>query len=142
MYLGGLFRESGLTMEIFNIGPLEILFILILALLILGPKGMVDNARKLGIWIRKIIQSPLWHTVVSTSNEIRNIPRRIMDDTGIEKSVQEISKNFTNLSSEVSTSVRSISDDVKKITPSENIVPKEFESEKGDNLEKPNQQSS
>ena len=45
--------------EIFNIGPLEILFIVILALLILGPQDMVKTARSIGKLIRKVVRSPL-----------------------------------------------------------------------------------
>ena len=40
-------------MNLFGIGPLELLFVIMLALLVLGPNRMVDTARTLGKYVRE-----------------------------------------------------------------------------------------
>ncbi len=40
-------------MNFFGIGPLELLFVIMLALLVLGPNRMVDVARTLGKYVRE-----------------------------------------------------------------------------------------
>ena len=71
-------------MSFFGIGPMELIFILIIMILVLGPKNMVVTAQKLGLTLRKIVKSPLWATVMDTSREIREIPTRLIRDAGIE----------------------------------------------------------
>ncbi len=80
-------------MQIFGgIGVSEIIFILILMVIILGPKKMVEGARDLGKTIRKVTQSQFWKDAMQTSREIRDIPRKIIDEAGIEDDVKEINR--------------------------------------------------
>lgn len=80
-------------MSIFGgIGFGEIAFILILMIIILGPKKMVEGARSLGKTIRKLTHSQFWKDAVKTSREIQSIPKKIIDEAGIEDDVKEISK--------------------------------------------------
>lgn len=81
-------------MQIFGIGPLEFVFILVIMVLVLGPKGMVQAARETGKYIRKIVRSPLWRDVVGTSREIRDLPQKIVREAGIEKEVQELRESM------------------------------------------------
>jgi sec-independent protein translocase protein TatB len=71
-------------MELFGIGPLELLFILIIALIVLGPKDMVKAGRTLGRFMRQIVTSDTWRTIQQASKELRNIPTRMMREAGIE----------------------------------------------------------
>ncbi len=77
-------------MQIFGIGPLEFLFILVLMLLVMGPRGMVKAAREAGKSIRKLTRSPLWAEIVGTSREVRNLPAKIIKEAGIEDEVEEL----------------------------------------------------
>jgi Sec-independent protein translocase protein TatA len=77
-------------MEILGIGPLEFFFILIIALIILGPKDMVKAGRTIGSFMRRIVTSPTWRAVNQTSNELRRLPNRLMREAGIEESLKEI----------------------------------------------------
>ena len=83
-------------MQIFNVGPLELIFILVIMILVLGPKGMVKGAREFGKFIRKVTRSPLWRDVVDTSNEIRDLPNKIMREAGIEKEIEELRRGTRN----------------------------------------------
>ncbi len=79
-------------MEIFNIGPLELLLILILALVVFGPEGMVKFARDAATLIRRVIRSPFWRDLVSTTEEIKTIPRQLVKDADLEDSLREINQ--------------------------------------------------
>jgi Sec-independent protein translocase protein TatA len=80
-------------MQLFGIGPLELLFILVIMILVLGPKGMVRAAHETGKFIRKVTRSPLWAEIVGTSREIRNLPAKIIKEAGIEKEVEELRRS-------------------------------------------------
>jgi Sec-independent protein translocase protein TatA len=77
-------------MEILGIGPLELLFILLIALIVIGPKDMLKTGRNLGKTLRKVVTSPQWQTVTRTSREIRNIPNRLIREAGLEEVQQEL----------------------------------------------------
>ena len=77
-------------MQIFNVGVLEILFILILAFVVLGPRKTLKTARDVGVWVRNLAKSPIWRDIVSASSEIRDLPRKLMDDAEVQKMVEEL----------------------------------------------------
>ena len=77
-------------MQFFNVGVLELLFILVLAFVVLGPGRSVKMARNIGVWIRKFVKSPFWRELISTSNEIRDLPNRIMDDAELQQMISEL----------------------------------------------------
>lgn len=77
-------------MQIFNVGVLEILFVLILAFIVLGPRRTIKTAKDVGVWIRNLVKSPIWRDIVSTSSEIRNLPKKMMDDAELQKLVEEL----------------------------------------------------
>mgnify|MGYP001103876998 CR=1 FL=1 len=77
-------------MQIFNVGVLEILFILILAFVVLGPRKTIKTARDVGVWVRNLAKSPIWRDIVSASNEIRELPKKLMDDVELQRMVEEL----------------------------------------------------
>ncbi len=78
-------------MQIFGgIGVSEILFVLVLMVIVLGPQKMVEGARGLGKTIRKVTRSQFWKDVQQTSKEIREIPKKIIEEADIEEDVNEI----------------------------------------------------
>jgi sec-independent protein translocase protein TatB len=110
-------------MELFGIGPLELLFILVIAVIVLGPKGMVTGARETGKFIRKVIHSPLWREVVETSNEIRELPRKIARDAGIDQDLKELRDSTRSTINEIKRSnipvvapIKTSPEEVKPIT--------------------------
>jgi sec-independent protein translocase protein TatB len=80
-------------MEFLGIGPLEFLLIVVIAVVVLGPKGMVKAAREIGLLIRKVVKSPLWRDVMDTSREIRDIPLKIVREAGIEDDLKELRRS-------------------------------------------------
>lgn len=84
-------------MEIFNIGLPELILIFLLMLVLLGPKGMIQAGYKLGAFLRKVIKSPLWSSLMSASREIREIPNQIVKESGLDKDLAELRRSQAEL---------------------------------------------
>ena len=72
-------------MNIFGIGTLEIIFVLIIGILVLGPEGMIEAGRKLGNFLRSIIKSTWWQNVRKGVSEIQYLPQRLMREAELEE---------------------------------------------------------
>ena len=72
-------------MDILGIGPLELVFILLIALIVLGPNDMVKAGRTLGRFLRKLVTSPGWQMVQQTSKDLRYLPNKLMREAGLEE---------------------------------------------------------
>ena len=72
-------------MNIFGIGPLEIVFVLIIGILVLGPEGMISAGRKFGKFMRSIIRSNWWQNVRKGVTEIQHLPQRLMREAELEE---------------------------------------------------------
>ncbi|MEN4010869.1 MAG: hypothetical protein AB1453_04210 [Chloroflexota bacterium] len=79
-------------MEIFNLGLGEVVFILILALILLGPEGMADAGKKIGRMMRSVIKSPFWRMFINTTRDIREMPSRLAREAGLEEFNQNTKK--------------------------------------------------
>lgn len=88
-------------MEFLGVGPLELLFILIIALIILGPNDMVKAGRTVGRTLRKIVMSPTWRAVQQTSRDLRNLPNRLMREAGLEEEIKDLRQTQEQLSRQV-----------------------------------------
>ena len=71
-------------MRIFNLGISEIILIVILALIILGPGNMVKTAREIGAFIRKVTKSPYWQEIWATKRELTEIPRMLAKEADLD----------------------------------------------------------
>jgi Sec-independent protein translocase protein TatA len=77
-------------MDILGIGPLELIFILIIALIVLGPSDMVKAGRTIGRFLRQVVTSSTWRAVTRTSDELRTLPNKLMREAGLEEDFKEI----------------------------------------------------
>lgn len=93
-------------MQILNIGPLELIIIFLVMFILLGPEGMIKTAREIGLWIRKIVQSPIWRDIMGYSQEIRELPTKIVRETGLEEDLEEIRKSAQMTTEELENTVR------------------------------------
>jgi len=79
-------------MDIFGIGPTELAFIILLALILLGPKEMEKAGRTIGRFLRDMTRSESWRAFRDTSREIRNLPNRLMREANIEDLQKDVGK--------------------------------------------------
>jgi sec-independent protein translocase protein TatB len=98
-------------MEVFNIGPLELLLILVLAVLMFGPEDIVNFAHKAGRWIYNLRKSELWQEIVGTTKEIQEFPQKIMKEAELEETMKEINAlNQTMLNSDPPSQAASVAE--------------------------------
>ena len=76
-------------MEILGIGPSELLFIIIIALIVLGPKDMQKAGKTIGRWLNSLIRSDGWKAFQQTSKEIRGLPTKLMREANMEMAETE-----------------------------------------------------
>ena len=81
-------------MDFLGVGPLEILFIVLIALIVLGPKDMVKTGRTLGRWLNRLVHSPAWKAVRETSSALRKLPTQLMREANLEDELNGIQKDL------------------------------------------------
>jgi sec-independent protein translocase protein TatB len=86
-------------MEIFGIGASELIFILLIAIIVLGPKDMEKAGRTIGRWLNQLVRSDGWKVFQKTSTELRNLPRNLMREANMElgdvdKEIKEIGQTI------------------------------------------------
>lgn len=85
-------------MEILGIGPSELIFIVIIAIIVLGPKDMQKAGRTIGKWLRTVVTSDGWKLFQQTSREIQTLPNRLMRDAALDElkeTQRELRRPFT-----------------------------------------------
>lgn len=71
-------------MEILGIGMSELIFVVIIALIVLGPKDMQKAGKTIGKWLRSIVTSDGWKIFQQTSRELRTLPNKLMREANEE----------------------------------------------------------
>jgi sec-independent protein translocase protein TatB len=78
-------------MEFLGIGPMELMFILLLILLVFGPKDIARMARSFGHFLNRLYKSQNYKIIQRTSEEIRNLPNRLAREAQLEELQKEVS---------------------------------------------------
>ena len=82
-------------MEILGIGPSEFIFIILIAILVLGPKDIQKAGKTLGRLMNQVNRSDLWKLLSDTTREISDMPRKWMRDANLEEwNTEQGSKNL------------------------------------------------
>ncbi len=103
-------------MEIFGVGPLEFILVLVLALVILGPEDMVGTARKIGQWVYRVVRSPTWRSIMETSQDLRALPQKIVREAGLEDTMKDIKKTADEVKDDISQTTRQINTEMQAAT--------------------------
>lgn len=113
-------------MDILGVGPLELVFIVILMLLVLGPRGMVKAVRDTGEFLRKLVQSPTWKAIINSSQEIREVQTQIIKESGLDESLKEIRASTKTINQMTNNLIRPAIDSAK-VDPVALNIPKAAE---------------
>jgi sec-independent protein translocase protein TatB len=82
-------------MEIFGIGPQELFFIVLIAIIVLGPKDMQKAGKTVGRWLNQVMKSDGWRAFQRASKEIRNLPTNLMREANLEE-LQKMDRDIRN----------------------------------------------
>jgi Sec-independent protein translocase protein TatA len=96
-------------MDFLGVGPMELFFIVILALIVLGPRDMQKAGKTLGRWLNNLVRSDTWKLVRQASNKIKYLPNELMREAGLE----DIKKTGNAIGREVTKEIQDIEDPFK-----------------------------
>ena len=113
-------------MNFFNLGIGEIIFILIIAVIVFGPKNMVKTARDIGGFLRKVTKSPYWQEVWATRRDLTELPKIIAKEAQLDDTIRDLNKETKGMKSSIGASV---SDFIKEVDTPLKEVDKELKSE-------------
>lgn len=72
-------------MEFLGIGPLELIFIIVIILLIVGPKDIANVSRTIGRGLNRLYKSDNYRLIQKASAELRNLPQELMKEANLEE---------------------------------------------------------
>ena len=106
-------------MKFFNLGLAEIVLIVILALIILGPGNMVKTAREVGAFFRRVTKSPYWQEVWATRRELNEIPRILTKEANLDETFKDLNRETREMRSSVTSSmvdfIKEVEDPLKEV---------------------------
>jgi Sec-independent protein translocase protein TatA len=105
-------------MDFLGIGPLEVLFILVIALIVFGPKDLVKAGQAAGRFLRKLVTSEGWRTISQTSRDLRNLPNKLIREAGLEEMQQDINNvsGFANPTEELKNLTKEIDEEMTDVS--------------------------
>jgi len=102
--------------KILNVGTLELVFILLLILIVLGPRKAMKTAGELGALIKKITSSKFWRDLVTTSEEIRDFPRKMMDESELQNTIASLDPKAGEVNEIIGKNQSEIRDMLREVT--------------------------
>ncbi len=100
-------------MEILGIGPLEALFILLIALIAVGPKDLGKAARSMGRLLNQLYKSEAWHSLSEASRSLRTLPNRLAREAALE----ELAQVKREMEEDVTSGIDQLKDFVQPLDP-------------------------
>lgn len=91
-------------MRIFNVGIREVLLLLVLMLILFGPRQMQENARKLARGIRRFVRSDTWRTFLGVYDDVNSIRDEVIRESGIREvqdSLRGVNRQLNELDSDL-----------------------------------------
>lgn len=70
-------------MRILNIGIREVILLILIMLILFGPRQMQENARKLAQTIRRFVRSDAWRTFLGIYDDVNAIKDEVIRESGI-----------------------------------------------------------
>ena len=92
-------------MRIFNVGIREVILLLVIMLILFGPRQMQENARNLAKWIRKLVRSDTWRTFLGLVDDVNTIKDQVIRESGI-KEVQDSLRGVNRQLGEIDADLR------------------------------------
>lgn len=84
-------------MDLLGVGPLELVFILLIVFLILGPNDLAATGKKLGRFLSTVRKSEFWRGVTQVTKEMRDLPTTLMREAELEDAKKEIEKDLQDV---------------------------------------------
>jgi sec-independent protein translocase protein TatB len=116
-------------MNFLGVGPLELIFVLLIAIIVVGPRDLSKTARTLGRYINRIYKSEAWRTLTDASRTLRSLPNRLAREAALEE-LDEVGQSLQQAKRDMEENVSGIEKGMKAwTTPSEPAAQEEKEPE-------------
>jgi Sec-independent protein translocase protein TatA len=102
-------------MDIFGIGPLEFIFIVIIALIVVGPQDLGKAARAAGRFLNRLYRSEVWQALTDASKSLRTLPNRLAREAALEE-LDEVRRSVRETGEEAAQEIRSLDEGLKAWT--------------------------
>lgn len=99
-------------MELLGIGPLELLFIIVILIIVVGPRDISKVARTLGRMLNKLYRSEEWRALTRASRSLRTLPNRLAREAQLEE-LEALSKDLDAIGGEVNQEVRALDEGMR-----------------------------
>jgi Sec-independent protein translocase protein TatA len=106
-------------MEFLGVGPMELIFIILLALLIMGPRDMSKAGLSIGRFLRRIVTSEAWQNFRQASKELSYLPNKLIREAGLEEEAKELNAGLQDIAKLSKIDVQSLDKDIGEIMPPE-----------------------
>ncbi len=116
-------------MNFLGVGPLELVFILLIAIIVVGPRDISKTARTLGRYINRVYRSDAWRTLTDASRTLRTLPNRLAREAALEE-LDEVSQSLEQAKRDMEQKVHDMESEMKAwTTPSEPAADEERDPE-------------
>lgn len=88
-------------MDFLGVGPLELILIIVLALVLVGPRDMARLGRDAGRFLNRLYRSPAWRTMNDASRELRNLPTRLAREAELDTLQRDLEQAGQGLQQDV-----------------------------------------
>ena len=96
-------------MNFLGIGPLELIFILLIAIIVVGPRDLSKTARTLGQYLNRLYRSEAWRTLTDASRTLRTLPNRLAREAALEE-LDEVGRSMEQTKQDLSKELSAIDD--------------------------------
>jgi sec-independent protein translocase protein TatB len=101
-------------MDLLGIGPAELLLILLVIILVVGPKDIGKTARSIGRFLNRLYKSEEWRTIIQASKTIRTLPNRLAREAELED-LKEVKSALEETKKGLDEAKKELDQDVKMI---------------------------
>lgn len=84
-------------MDFLGVGPLELVFILLVVFLVIGPNDLAATGKKLGRFLSTVKKSEFWGGVSKISKEMRSLPTTLMREAELEDFQKEMKQDMNSI---------------------------------------------
>lgn len=84
-------------MDLLGVGPLELIFVLVIIFLVLGPDDLAATGKKIGRFLSTVRKSEFWRGVTQVSKEMRDLPTTLMREAELEDAKKELEREFKDV---------------------------------------------
>jgi Sec-independent protein translocase protein TatA len=102
-------------MEFLGVGPTELMLVIILALVLVGPRDLAKFGREAGRFINRLYHSQTWRTMNDASREIRNLPTRLAREAELDTVKRDLEQAGKGLQEAVKAAGEGLEKDVKAV---------------------------